>query len=110
MNDRFEELLSKLKELDNVQTQSDWAEDIPEDIWNEYFEDNFETVANNIDIDTHRWYEVSTTVLQIFDRFLGVRHISNMFSESSDYEDCYVKLEFDEMEAVQTTTYKIKKS
>jgi hypothetical protein len=103
--EKFDELLAKLKELEIVQTQGDWQENIPEDIWEEYFKDNFEEVKHGLEVDTHRWYETSITVIKIFGRFLGIGYITNMFSEESSYEDCFVKLWFCEMKEAQTTTY-----
>jgi len=103
-----DELLEKLNGLNLTQTKMDWAENIPDDIWEEYFKGNFKEVASNLNVDTRRWYEVSTTVIYIFNFYLGIRHITNIFSESSMIEDCYVKMEFMEMEEVQTTTYRKK--
>ena len=103
--EKFDELLAKLKALKITQTHFDWAEDIPEDIWKEYFDGNFKVVKRNLRVDKHRWYETSISVIKIFDRFLGIRHVSDMFSETMDVEDCYHTLEFFEMKEVQTITY-----
>ena len=103
--EKFDELLEKLQSLNITQTKSDWAEILPDEIWKEYFEGNFTEIAFNLDIDTHRWYETSVSVIKIYDRFLGIKYITNMFSESQDYEDCYVTMEFYEMKETQITTY-----
>lgn len=103
---KFEELLTKLSELNITQTKSDWAENLPEDIWKEYFFGKYDEVAYGLEVDTHRWYETSIDVIKIYDRFLGIRYITNMFSESQDWEDCYVTIEFMEMKEVQITSYK----
>jgi len=66
----------------------------------------YNTVASGLLVDTHRWYETSVTVIKVFDVLLGIRHISNVFSESMGYSDCYVNLEFTEMKEVKTVTYK----
>lgn len=103
--EQFNELLAKLKELSILQTKGDWAENIPADIWEQYFEANFTEVEYNIDVYTHRWYETSITVIEIYGRLLGIRYITNMFSESQDFEDCYVHIEFMEMKKIQITSY-----
>jgi len=103
---KFDELLAKLKEIDSIQKNC-WEENIPENIWDTYFA-NYKEVAHGLNIDTHRWYEISTTVLEIFGRFLGIRHVSNLFSESMSYEDCFVEMEFFEMEEFNTISYRPK--
>ena len=35
-------------------------------------------VIENLEIDRHRWYEVSTTVYKLEDGFVGVRGVSNI--------------------------------
>ena len=80
--------------------QSDYEEII--------FKDKYKTITHNLDIDTHRWYETSISVIEIDNTLIGVRYITNIFSESSDYEDCYVVLNFNEMEKVTIESYKIK--
>ena len=102
---QFDELLEKLNQLQITQKSGDWAEDIPEDIWKQYFQGNFEQVKHGLAIDTHRWYETSISVIKIYGRFLGIRYITNMFSEQQDYEDCFVHLKFTEMKEVPTVTY-----
>ncbi len=103
--EKFNELLSKLKELNITQTKGDWAENLPEEIWEQYFKANFKELKSGIEVETHRWYETSTTVIEICGGLLGITFITNMFSESQDYEDCYVTIEFSEMKQVQTISY-----
>lgn len=103
--EKFNELLTKLKELKIIQTQGDWAENLPEEIWEQYFKGNFKEVKHNLDVDTHRWYETSISVIEIYGGLLGVRHITNMFSESQGFEDCYETIKFKEMKEVQTVSY-----
>ncbi len=101
----FNELLKKLQALTITQTEGDWAENLPEDIWEDYFKANFKELKNGLDIDTHRWYETSIVVLEICGGLLGIRYITNIFSEQQDWEDCCVQIEFMEMKEVQTVTY-----
>ncbi len=103
---KFDELLEKLNGLELIQKHGGWEDNIPDDIWNEYFKDvNYTILAEKLHIDTHRWYETSVTVINIYDRYLGIRHITNMFSEQQDWEDCYVQITFNEMKEVKTVTY-----
>lgn len=102
---KFNELLVKLKGLNIIQTKGGWAENLPHDIWEQHFKNNFKEVEHYLDVDTHRWHETSITVIEVYGKFLGVRYITNMFSERQDYEDCHVQLEFFEMKQVQTVSY-----
>lgn len=105
----FDEMLAKLRKLEIYQLEGDWAENLPKEIWVKYFYNNFQKVKHGLLIDTHRWYETSVTVIKIYDRFLGIRHITNLFSENMSYEDCMIKIEFFEMEEKTVVTYVIKK-
>lgn len=102
-------MIEKLNNLQILQTKSDWAECIPDEIWNASFKGKFNLTDSNIDVDTHRWYETSIEVLKFKEGLLGVRCITNMFSESQDYEDCYHHLQFFEMEEFTTISYRAKK-
>lgn len=104
--EKFNELFEKLNELNLIQHAGDWTDNIPHDIWDEYFQDNYKEIQYGINIDTHRWYETSITVIKIHGGLLGVRYITNMFSESSTIEDCYHTIEFSEMEEMRVTSYR----
>ena len=103
--EKFNELLEELKNLNILQKSIDWAEDIPEEIWNKHFKGNFGQLQSGLDVDTHRWYEVSTTVIEIYDGILGISHISNLFSEISSCEDVFRNLQFFEMKEITITSY-----
>lgn len=98
------ELITKLNDLKIHQTSGDWQEDIPEDIYDEYFE-NAGAVASGLEVDTHRWYELSTSVVSVNGSFIGINAISNTFSESMGYDDVYHHLEFFEMKEVKVVSY-----
>lgn len=103
--DLFDELLSKLNEAKILQYSS-WDECIPEEIWSKHFQlSKWKIVDSELDIDKHRWYELSTQVVEIYGRYLGVRAITQMYSESSSISDIYHHLQFFEMKPVQTITY-----
>ena len=101
----FNELLERLTSLDILQKYGEWAENLTDDIWDEHFNGNYKVRQSNLDISTHRWYETSVTVIEIYGGLIGIRHITNLFSESSDYEDCYVKITFHKMKEVKITSY-----
>ena len=73
----------------------------------EYLEYELEIKAleEGLSVDKHRWYETSVSVYLVGDRFLGVRGISNCYSESSSAEDCCDTAEAFEMKEVKTVTY-----
>jgi hypothetical protein len=101
----FNELLGKLNSLKIIQKEIDWAQNVPDEIWNEYFKDNFKQLKGGLYPDVHRWYETSVSVIEIYERLLGIKHITNLFSESSSCEDCYVTIEFFEMKEVAIKSY-----
>ena len=105
----FNDLLEKLNNLRIIQKSIDWEECLPEEIWNEYFKGKCKELTSRLDVDTHRWYETSISVINIYDcdKLLGIRHITNLFSESSSCEDCYVTLKFFEMREITITSYEI---
>ena len=104
---KFNELLTKLNNLTIIQKNSEWEENISEDIWQKYFKnENYKKIAFGLEREQHRHYETSITVIKIFGRYLGIRHITNLYSETSDYVDCYHFLEFMEMEEISVKTYK----
>ncbi len=100
----FDKLLVELKGLELIQN-GEFLEDVPEDMYNKYIKDNYKEVCFGLDVDTHRWYETSIMVVEIYGYFLGIRWVTNLFSESSSYEDIGWKYWFEEMEAVQVTSY-----
>jgi len=100
------ELVEKLNELKILQT-SEWQEHIPDEIWYQYFKEN--QVKHGLNVEKHRWYETTITVIQVANGFIGVRSITQVYSESSSIEDCFFTLEFYEMNEVTIKSYEIKK-
>lgn len=101
----IQELIEKLNNQKILQT--DFYEDQEE--LQEFFE-NWIKIESGLDIETHRWYELSTTVFKhkSSDSYIGMEHITNIFSEQMGLIDCYIHYEFFEMEPIQTITYKRK--
>ncbi len=104
-NITFNELLEKLNGLKIIQKQISWQECLSEEIWNEHFDGNFKEIKNGIDPDAHRWYETSISVIRIYGKLLGIKHITNLFSESSSCEDCFITIEFFEMKEINVVSY-----
>ena len=98
-------LIENLNSLEIIQ-KYDWIDSIPSDIYNEYFDWKHTIVAEWIDIEEHRWYDISTTVININWELIWVKHISKLNSESSSFEDFYHKIKFVKMEEIQITSYK----
>lgn len=108
MKTPIKELIKKLNDLSIYQNSYDFLEDIPEEIYKEYFE-QIDTVESELSVSKHRWYETSITVFEYEGGFFGVESVTDLFSESMDYSDCSHILKFFEMEAIEITSYKRKK-
>jgi hypothetical protein len=102
----MKEVLNELKGLKIIQKSIDFEEDLPEYIFGKYF---LKPVATELEIDKHRWYETSVSVWETEKGLLGVRSITNIYSESSSVEEMYWELRFFEMESFATISYKVKK-
>jgi hypothetical protein len=75
------------------------------------FEENYqiECVASNLDVDTHRWYETSTSVYKCSDGYVGVNGVSQLFSENMSYSDVDCTCIAEEFVPVQSIVYKPKR-
>lgn len=103
-----QELVKKLNDLKILQRSTEWEEDIPSDIYSENFQNTIQ-LATELDVDKHRWYELSTEVIKFKNEFImGIRSVTNLYSEQSCVTDMFHTLKFFEMEEVQSITYKIK--
>lgn len=103
----FDELLKKLNESNVECSSCDAEENIPSEIFSDYFNNKqYKVVAHGLDADEHRWYHLSTTVIEIFGRYLGIRHVSSLNSEEMTASDCSCSCKFFEMEKIPSFTYK----
>ncbi len=102
----MKEIIEKLNNLKILQKSIEFEEDLPEEIYKQYFEGR--DLDSGLDVQKHRWYETSISVYEIAEGFLGVRSVTDVFSEQSEVIDMFHTLEFFEMKQVQTTTYEIK--
>lgn len=69
---------------------------------------NPKLIKENLDIDEHRWYKISTSVYKIGDWFLGIRGASKSYSEMTFWEDLCVETVAFEMEEIPSVTYRKK--
>ena len=65
-------------------------------------------VADNLEIEEHRWYEISTSVYKLEDGFVGIRGVSQIYSEGTTPEDCCTKCSASEYIEIPSVTYKRK--
>lgn len=98
----MEELLAMLNGLKIIQKSYDFVEDLPEEIVDKYFKNR---IASDLLPDSHRWYETSISVFKTDEGFLGVRALTQLYSESSEVEDCYHVLKFYDMMEESIITY-----
>jgi len=109
----MKEFIKMMNDLQISQTSIDWIEDIPKEIYQRYFNNGrggklYNIIADGLDVNKRRWYELSTTIVTFMLGTFGVRHINQLYSESSSCSDIYHTLEFFEVEEVVTTTYRRK--
>ena len=65
-------------------------------------------VAENLEKEEYRWYEVSVSVYKLEDGFVGIRGVSNIYSEGTTPEDCCTKCSASEYIEIPSVTYKRK--
>ena len=105
-DEKFDALLDELQEWSGLD-KGDFMENLPVGLYKDHFEDTtkWEEVDSGLNVDKHRWYELSTTVYKIYGRYLGVRHVGDVFSEQMSYSDVGHNYSFNEMKPVSTITY-----
>ena len=65
-------------------------------------------VAENLEKDEHRWYEVSVSVYKLEDGFVGIKGVSKIYGEGTTPEDCCTKCSASEYIEISSITYKRK--
>lgn len=104
-----QEFIDRLNSEKRVQKEIDFTENLTEQELGWFSGQGFEEIGSEIDVEQHRHYETSITVYKSKSGFLlGVRKISNVYSEMSDVEDCYHYIELYEMQEVEVISYTIK--
>jgi len=85
-----------------------WEESIPGNFYEEIFNSDYNTVAEGLKIEEHRHYETSIIVFDMGDsNFLGMRAITQLYSESSCFGDIHHTLKFFPMKEVMVKSYEI---
>lgn len=101
---KFNDLLKKLRNDFDLQKRS--CEDELGEVLKEV---GAKKIAENLNVDKHRWYETSTQVYSISvdegERYLGIHCVSDFFSESSCWEDFYHVYNFFKMKKVLIASY-----
>lgn len=103
----MKEIVDYLNSLEIEQKSIDFEEDLPLYICNKYFLGK-KRLATEIDIDKLRWYETSISVYEFPEGLLGVRHVTDMYSEQISVSDIRHTLIFCEMEEFTNVSYKRK--
>ena len=63
-------------------------------------------IAENLEKDEHRWYEVSVSVYKLEDGFVGIKGVSKIYDECTTPEDCCTKCSASEYIEIPSVTYK----
>lgn len=96
---KVKELIEKINSADECYSIFDAEEMI---------EGQYERIKKNLDIDRHRWYEISTSVFKLDDGFVGIRGVSHLYSESMVFSDTNVHSTAEEYEEVTVVSYRPK--
>lgn len=65
-------------------------------------------VAEELNISKYRWFETSTTVVELTDGYLGIHGVTTIYSEAMSSGDCGVRTTCSEYEPYTTISYKPK--
>lgn len=65
-------------------------------------------VAEDLDIDRHSWYTISTTVIMVDDGFIGIFGVCDIRTKYGNVEDIGIESGWCEFEAVPSITYRVK--
>jgi len=103
---RFEEILAGLKKAKVYDLEDDDGGVILETL---YGETKYKFEETDLDVDKHRWYEISTRILPVGDWFIGIRAVTDLFSENMVHEDTGVTIEFYEVLKVPIQSYEYRK-
>ena len=65
-------------------------------------------VAEKLEIEKKKWYEISTSVYKLENGFVGVRGVSTIYSEYMDAVNCGFRCTASEYQEIPSVTYKRK--
>lgn len=81
------------------------GDDIKNDEVMTYFKLLGKPIERGIDVQKHRWYETSINVYKLGDWFIGIYHVSDMYSDRSSLEDFEEYVYIFEMEREEIKKY-----
>ena len=97
---KVQDLIELINNSEELYCLSDVEDIIPKDI---------KCVAEELDVDKHRWFSTAVNVYACEDGYVGVCGINIVYSEYTNPQDCNYPCEAFEYEPVQITSYKPKK-
>lgn len=65
-------------------------------------------VAENLEKEEYRWFEISTSIYKLEDGFVGINGLSKIYSEGTNVEDYCFKCFASEYQEIPSVTYKRK--
>ena len=101
----------KVKELINYVNSIDFYSlwDMEDSLCYDFLDKELpQKVAENLEIEERRWYEISTSVYKLEDGFVGIRGVSKIYSKNMNSEDCCIKCTASEYIEIPFITYKRK--
>ena len=101
--ENYSDFKNFLENLQSYRIYSFYSE-IFEEIFAKY-DVTYEIVEQNRNIDRHRWYELSETIIKVKDWYIGIFGPTKLYSESTDWEDVYIKILCYEVLKVQVTKW-----
>lgn len=103
MSMNVKELVEKINSLEITQTEYFDEQSISEEI-DKILEES--RIVDKVSRDIHRWWETSIVVYKINENeYLGIRYVTNLYSEQSDISDVFHTIKAYVMEPKLTITY-----
>lgn len=96
---KVKELIEKINSADECYSIFD-AEDM--------IEGDYKRIQKDLDIDRHRWCEISTSVYKLEDGLVGIRGASCLYSEMMTFSDANVHCTAEEYEEITVISYRPK--
>ena len=97
---KVQDLIELINSSGELYCLDDVSDIIPEDV---------KCVAEELDIDKHRWFNTAVNIYACEDGYVGVRGVNTIYDEYTEPLDCDFPCKAFEYEAIQITSYKLKK-
>jgi len=99
------------KEIGNQTSHLNYFyEYLSEDAYKSYNFTDLKVLQEGVEPDKHRWYEISTTIFKLGEEVFGARGGTDIYSETTGWDDLCIKPEFFEVEEIAKITYQKKVS